>query len=102
MAVVVSLDRDAIVHAAQRYGVAELAVFGSAVTGGFRADSDVDFLVEFVPGRPDPFADYCSLRDELQRIVERDVDLVVKRSIRNPYLRDSILAHAEVVYVADL
>lgn len=102
MAITVSLDRDAIRRVAARHGVAELAVFGSAVAGGFGTASDVDFLVDFLPGRPDPFEDYCALRDQLREIVDRDVDLVVKRSIRNPYFRESALAHAETVYVADV
>ncbi|MDO5698966.1 MAG: nucleotidyltransferase domain-containing protein [Dermatophilus congolensis] len=102
MTIPVGLDRVAIGRAAKRHGVAELALFGSAVAGGLSADSDVDFLVDFLPGRPDPFEDFCALRDELQVIVKRDVDLVVKRSIRNPYFRDSALARAETVYVADV
>lgn len=97
-----SIDRDAISRAAECHGVAELALFGSAVTGSFGAESDVDFLVDFLPGRPDPFEDFCGLRDELREIVERDVDLVVKRAIRNPYFRDAALAEAKTVYVADI
>lgn len=102
MTVVMSLDRDAITRVAQRHGVAELAVFGSAVAGGFDADSDIDFLVDFLPGRPDPFEDFCALRDDLQEIVQCDVDLVVKRAIRNPYFRKSALNQAKIVYVADV
>ena len=102
MTIVVSLDRDAISCVAQRHGVAELAVFGSAVAGGFDADSDVDFLVDFLPGRPDPFEDFCALRDDLQDIVQRDVDLVVKRAIRNPCFRESAVKQAETVCVADI
>lgn len=99
---VVSLDREAISRVAERHGVAELALFGSATAGIFRHDSDLDFLVDFLPDRPDPLEDFCALRDGLSRILERDVDLVVKRAIRNPYFRDSALAQAEVVYVADV
>lgn len=102
MAITMSLDRDAVSRAAIRHGVAELAVFGSAVTGGFGAGSDVDFLVDFLPGRPDPFEDFCALRDDLRQVLDRDVDLVVKRSIRNPYFRQSALAHAETIYAADV
>ena len=57
---------------------------------------------DFLPDRPDPLEDFCALRDDLSRILERDVDLVAKRAIRNPYFRDSALAQAEVVYVADV
>lgn len=72
------------------------------LTTGFEEDSDVDFLVDFSPGRPDPFEDFCALRDELREIVNRDVDLVVKRAIRNPYFRESALSQSETVYVADV
>lgn len=102
MTVTVALDRDAISRAAARYGVAELALFGSAVSGGFGAASDVDFLVDFLPDRADPFEDFCALREELREIVERDVDLVVKRAIKNPYFRESALGQAETIYVADV
>lgn len=102
MSQTVSLDLDAISRAAARHGVAELELFGSAVTGGYTSDSDVDFLVDFLPDRADPFEDFSGLRDELCRIVERNVDLVVKRAIRNPYFRESALAHTETVYVAHL
>lgn len=98
----VFLDQEAIKRAAERYGVAELALFGSAAAGGFADGSDVDFLVDFLPGRADPFEDFCGLRDELANIVEREVDLVVKRAIRNPHFRDSALAHAETLYVAHI
>ena len=42
------------------------------------------------------------MRDELRGIVDRDVDLVGKRSIRNQYFRDSALAQPEAIYVADV
>ena len=102
MTVTAGVDLDAIRRAAERHGVAELALFGSVVTGDFGPDSDVDFLVDFLPGRPDPFEDFCALRDDLQEIVNRDVDLVVKRAIRNPYFRESALNQAKIVYVADV
>lgn len=102
MTVTAGVDLDAIRRAAERHGVAELALFGSVATGGFGADSDIDFLVVFLPDRPDPFEDFCALRDDLRAIVKRDVDLVVKRVIRNPYFRESALSQAETVYVANV
>ena len=102
MTVTAGVDLAAIRRAAERHGVAELSLFGSAVTGDFDADSDVDFLVDFLPDRPDPFEDFCALRDDLRDIVDRGVDLVVKRAIRNPYFRESALSQAETVYVADV
>lgn len=49
-----------------------------------------------------PFEDFSVLRDDLRAIVERDVDLVVKRAIRNPYFREVALSQAETVYVANV
>ena len=40
-------------------------MFGPLVWGGLDADSDVDFLVDFIPGQSGPFEDFCGLRDEL-------------------------------------
>ena len=102
MTVTAGVDLDAIRSAAERHGVAELALFGSVVAGGFGADSDIDFLVVFLPDRSDPFEDFCALRDDLRAIVKRDVDLVVKRAIRNPYFRESALSQAETIYVANV
>ncbi|WP_054951901.1 nucleotidyltransferase family protein [Flaviflexus massiliensis] len=102
MTISAGVNLGAIRRAALRHGVAELALFGSVVTGDLGEDSDIDFLVDFLPDRPDPFEDFCALRDDLRTIVNRDVDLVVKRAIRNPYFRESALRQAKVVYVADI
>lgn len=68
--------------------------------GGFGADSDVDFLVDFLPDRQDLFEGFCALRDELREAVQRDVPLV-KRSIGNPCCWASALPQAATVYIAD-
>lgn len=96
------LDREAISRAAQRRGVSRLQVFGSALRSDFNERSDIDFLVEFIPNRTDPFEDYVELRRSLEEITQRDVDLIVKRAIRNPFFKEAALASAEDVYVADV
>ncbi|MDY6055785.1 nucleotidyltransferase family protein [Micrococcus sp.] len=99
MTTMVRLDHAAVARAARRHGVERLQIFGSAVTGDLRPDSDVDFLVDFLPGRPDAFEDYTALHAELSRIMARPVDLVVRRAIRNPYFRANVESQAEDVYV---
>jgi len=94
---------EAIRELCRRYGVARLEVFGSAVDGTFDPErSDVDFLVEFPPGYDfGPWlAHYFEFQDELKRLLNRDVDLVELKSIRNPFRRHSILKSREVVYAA--
>lgn len=101
MGATVLLDTAAIARACARHGVARLRVFGSVLSDRFDPErSDVDFLVDFLPGRDDAFGDYFDLKIELEQIVGRDVDLVVTRSVKNPYFMASAFATARDVYAA--
>jgi hypothetical protein len=84
----------------RRYRVSELALFGSVVRDDFRPDSDVDVLVTFAPDAHVNLFDMADLRAELVRILGREVDLVEKPGLRNPFRRKAILREAEVVYAA--
>jgi predicted nucleotidyltransferase len=66
----------------------------------FRPDSDVDVLVEFEPDARPSLFDLAEMSEELKEMVGREVDLVEKAGLRNPYRRRAILATAEVVYAA--
>src|SRR5258706_14856112 len=76
----------------ERFHVRRLEIFGSAAAGRFDPQSsDLDFLVEFDDLRAREYADaYFGLLEALQRLFRRDVDLVVARSLKNPYLIESI------------
>jgi hypothetical protein len=78
----------------REYGVERLAVFSSAATGDFRANSsDLDFLVEFrMPLAPGYTNRYVGLLEGLQNLFKRPVDLVVESAIRNPYFREAVAA----------
>lgn len=71
-------------------GVLELALFGSHARGDAGPDSDVDFLVEL---EEKSFDRYMALRELLEEILERKVDLVLKSAIK-ARLRDRILSEA--------
>lgn len=83
-------------------GVERLALFGSAATGGFRANtSDLDFLVEFRTPLASGYADrYFGLLEGLQSIFKRPVDLVVESAIRNPYFREAVDRDKALLYAA--
>ena len=83
----------------RRYHVRELAVFGSVLRGDFRADSDVDFLVEFNPDAPVGLIEFYRMQDELSDAVRRPVDLVPKEGLKRR-IRDRVLSTAQVVYAA--
>ena len=66
-----------------KYGLKSMAVFGSATRDDFRPDSDVDIMVEF---EPDADFDYFDLAFDLERIVQRKVDLVMRTAVKPHYM----------------
>jgi predicted nucleotidyltransferase len=92
------IDRTRLADICSRFGVLELAVFGSASRGTATRDSDIDLLYVLAPGRRLGFA-VDQLEDELADLFGRSVDLVSKRSLHR-LLRDEVLAEARPLYAA--
>ena len=87
----------------EQYHVQRLEVFGSALTGDQfdPENSDIDFLIEFLPLQPGDHADsYFGLLEALEDLFDRHVDLVMTRAIKNPYFLESINKCREVLYAA--
>lgn len=84
----------------ERWGVLKLSVFGSAIRDDFGPDSDIDLLVELDPSRKIGMYEWVEMIDELKAIFGRDVDLVEKGAIRNPFRRKAIMEHLEVIHAA--
>lgn len=82
----------------RKLGVRSLGVFGSYATGLAESESDIDFLVEFEPEKK-TFDNYSDLKFLLEKLFQKEIDLVVKEAVR-PELKESILA--EVEYVQEL
>jgi len=82
----------------QKYGIAELSVFGSVARGEARPNSDVDLLYVRIPGN-DLGMSYFDLQDDLERLFGRRVDLVAKDGLHR-VIRDRVLADAQVLYAA--
>ncbi|MBI5668290.1 MAG: nucleotidyltransferase family protein [Chloroflexi bacterium] len=85
----------------QRWGISELALFGSVLRDDFSPDSDVDVLVTFKPGREPRFADLLKMEAELEMIFGRKVDLGEREVIEkdpNYVRRKAILKSAQVIY----
>jgi predicted nucleotidyltransferase len=86
----------------RRYGVRRPEVFGSVAAGRDRpGESDVDFLVEFEPLPIGAYADaYFGLRESLEQLLGRPVDLVVESAIKNPYFRESVERLRTILYAS--
>ena len=100
MPVAVAIDRTRIEKFCRKWRVKELSIFGSALREDFRPDSDVDVLVELEEDAPWDAFQWVDMIEELRGIFGREVDLVEKGAIRNPFRRKHILSHHEVIYAA--
>jgi predicted nucleotidyltransferase len=96
----IASKRAEIADLCERLGVARLDLFGSATTEAFdEAHSDADFYVEFRGGEGfDHFHAYIDLKDGLEALLGRPVDLVMSRSLENPYFRERMEQTREPVY----
>lgn len=87
----------------EKYGVKRLTLFGSAVEGTFDpANSDVDVIVELLP-LGDPIREgraYRAFWYDLERLLDRRVDLLETGAIANPYLAASVKRHQLDLYAA--
>lgn len=99
---IIESHRDEIERLCRQFGVARLAVFGSATSSRFDVStSDIDLLVAFAPTtRNDAFDRYFGLKEALEQLFGRRVDLITEPSIRNPYLRREIDATCQPIYGA--
>jgi predicted nucleotidyltransferase len=81
-----------------RHQVQELALFGSATRNDFSPDSDVDVLVDFLPGATPSLFGFVDMQEELGSLLgDRRVDLVMKPGL-SKYLADRVLAQRVVLF----
>lgn len=90
---------DKIHDLCSRHKVRQLFVFGSVLTDRFKKNSDVDLVVDFQGVDLYDYADnYFDLKESLEKIFNRDVDLLEEKAIKNPYLRQSIDSSKQLIY----
>lgn len=97
----VAVPQDEIAAFCQRWGISELALFGSILRDDFTPQSDVDVLVTFKPGIKRGFADLSAMETELGSIFGRNIDLGTRRSVEedpNYLRRNAILNSAQIIY----
>ncbi len=85
----------------RRWGITELALFGSVPRDDFGPDSDIDVLISFEIGAHWTLLDFVGMQEELEDIFQRKVDLISKRGVegsRNGIRKRAILDSAKVIY----
>ncbi|MDR1406189.1 MAG: nucleotidyltransferase domain-containing protein [Prevotellaceae bacterium] len=83
----------------EQHKVNNMYLFGSILTDKFSPDSDIDFLVNF--GRVDLFHyfdNYIALKESLETLFRRPVDLVEEKTVKNPVLRRAIERNKKLIY----
>ncbi|MFH1859899.1 MAG: nucleotidyltransferase family protein [bacterium] len=82
-----------------RNHIKKLAVFGSAIKGTMRSDSDIDILVEFEENNIPGLITFCGTQNELSDIIGREVDLRTSQDLSR-YFRQEVEKTAEVQYAS--
>ncbi|HLP48770.1 MAG TPA: nucleotidyltransferase family protein [Candidatus Kapabacteria bacterium] len=78
-----------------KFYIIDIGLFGSFATGKNTADSDIDILIEFQKGHKD-FFNYMRLKNYLQELLGREVDLVLKEAVK-PRLKERIFSQVQYV-----
>jgi len=100
MNVHMSFDRDALADLCRRHHIRRLALFGSVLKETARVDSDIDFLVEFVPGKEPGLIRLAGIEASLSALFGgRRVDLRTAQDL-SEHFRAEVLRSAQVQYAA--
>jgi uncharacterized protein len=97
----IAVDREQIADFCRKHHIRRLSFFGSVLRDDFGPESDVDVLVEFVPGKTPGLFRIVAMEFELEEIfgIGRKVDLRTPLDL-SKYFRDSVVDSAELLYAA--
>jgi predicted nucleotidyltransferase len=96
----VFLNYDDVIRLCKKYFIIELSVFGSSIRDDFTQYSDVDILVSFEKNSKITLFDIMELEKEFSRLLDREVNIVEKESLKNPIRKNKILSTREIIYAA--
>lgn len=87
----------------EKWKIKEFSFFGSVLTDDFDDKSDVDVIVAFDESSSWSLLDLVDMKEELELMFGRNVDLLTDRALRrsrNPYRKNEIISRSEVIYAA--
>ena len=97
----IELNLQSIINLCRKYKVKSLAVFGSILTDRFNDKSDVDFLVDFGVidhERFDYVTNYFEFRYALEKLLNREIDLIEEKALRNKYFIANVNRTKQMIY----
>lgn len=98
---IIELNIAKILDLCKKHKVKSLSVFGSILTDRFNDNSDIDMLVDFEPVNHDEFdyvGNYFGLRDALENLLRRKIDLIEEKGLRNKYFIANVNRTKQLIY----
>ena len=95
----ITIPQAPLAELCRRHGIARLSLFGSALHGEMRPESDIDLLVEFLPGQRVGYLGLAEIEIELAELLGRRVDLRTPAELSH-YFRQEVQDSAEVLFAA--
>jgi len=96
-----AIPEEKLIEVCRQWKIAELALFGSILREDFQETSDIDLLISFAPDAPQGLLTLVRIKHQLEELLDRNVDLVVKEAIQegdNWIRRQEILNTAVTIY----
>lgn len=88
-----------IIKLCKSHKVKSLYAFGSVLTEAFNSESDIDLIVDFANIEVEDYADnYFDFKFSLQDVLNRPIDLLEEKAIKNPYFRKTVNQKRQLVY----
>jgi predicted nucleotidyltransferase len=82
-----------------KYNVKQFSVFGSVLRDDFKIESDIDFVVDFNENDPIKYTDlYFQLKESLEKTLNRQIDLIEERGIKNSFFRKELDQSKVIIY----
>jgi len=94
-----TMSKEKLIEFCRRNHIRRLSLFGSAVHGQLRPDSDIDLLVEFEPDRTPGLFSIVKMEMELSNALGRKVDMRTAEDL-SQYFRDEVVENAKLQYQA--
>jgi len=90
---------DRIKKLCEKYKVRTFSAFGSVVRDDYSEDSDIDFIVDFEETDPFKYTDlYFQLKENLENLLQRQIDLIEERGIKNQFFRKELDSTKILIY----
>ena len=93
----IAVPRETVAEFCRRHGIGRLSFFGSVLRQDFRPDSDLDVLIEFLPGRGAGYLQMAAMEQELSGLLGRKVDLRTPAELSR-HFREEVVRGSDVHY----